>query len=236
MLITGLSGPGWDDRFNVWCFPDIFIGATKYQTNWAKKVNPFVKTVTIPYGASLDKFARTVKKLDLDLPRPIILSVGAFVPIKRHHLTIEAVSRLTGGSLVIAGSKGESENELQKLGNEKLSKRFKLMTISHDQIPLLYRSADLFVFPTSRWESFGIVLVEAMASGLPVVAADDPIRREIVGDAGLFVDPTNTNLYAETIEKALSTNWGNKPRKQAEKFDWKNIAEQYEKLFKDILK
>ena len=60
-------------------------------------------------------------------------------------------------------------------------------------------------------------MVEAMASGLPVVATDDPIRREIVGDAGLFVDPTDTNKFANTIEKALNTNWGEKPRKQAEK-------------------
>jgi glycosyltransferase involved in cell wall biosynthesis len=236
MLITGLSGPGWDDRFNVWCFPDVFIGATEYQTRWAKNVNPFVKTVTIPYGVSLDKFARTVKKMDLDLPRPIILSVGAFVPIKRHHLTIEAVSRLKKGSLVIAGSKGESENELQKLGNEKLPNRFKLMTISHDQIPPLYRSGDLFVFPTSPWESFGIVLVEAMASGLPVVANDDPIRREIVGDVGLFVDPTDINSYTKAIEKALTIKWDNKPRRQAEKFGWDRIAREYDKLFRELLR
>ena len=98
----------------------------------------------------------------------------------------------------------------------------------------VYRRANLLVFPTVPWESFGIVLIEAMASGLPVVATDDPIRREIVGDAGLFVDPTNIEEYAKAIEKALSTDWGDKPRKQAEKFSWDIIASSYEELFKNI--
>ncbi len=98
----------------------------------------------------------------------------------------------------------------------------------------MYRSADLFTFSTVPWESFGIVLVEAMASGLPVVATDDPIRREIVGDAGLFVDPIDTDAYAAAIQKALDTDWGNKPRLQAEKFSWDKIAKQYETLFNSL--
>jgi len=75
-----------------------------------------------------------------------------------------------------------------------------------------------------------------MATGLPVVATNDPIRHEIVGDAGILVDPTNTEEYAEALQKALDTNWGNKPRKQAEKFSWDEIAEKYDNLFKELTK
>jgi glycosyltransferase involved in cell wall biosynthesis len=103
-------------------------------------------------------------------------------------------------------------------------------------MPSVYATADLFSYPTSTWESFGIVLVEAIASGLGVVATDDPIRREIVGNAGIFVDPTDTKAYSEALKEALETNWGDEPRKQAEKFSWDKIAKQYEKLFTDLTK
>ncbi len=79
-------------------------------------------------------------------------------------------------------------------------------------------------------------MLEALASNIAVVATDDPIRREIVGSAGLFVDPTDTEAYSKAIEKALNTNWGDKPRKQAEKFGWDKIANEYEELFKQIVK
>jgi len=234
MLITGLSGPGWDDRFNVWCFPDTFIAATHYQEGWAKKVNPFVKTTTIPYGANIEDFEKPVSPLKINLPKPIILSVGALVPIKRHELEIEAVAKLKKGSLVISG-KGQSEEKLKKLGEEKLKGRFQIVHLPHDQIANLYHSADLFTFATSPWESFGIVLVEAMAAGLPIVASDDPIRREIVGEAGLFVNPIDSTVYAKTIQKALEIDWGDTSIRQAKKFGWDSIACAYEELFKEII-
>jgi len=230
MVLTGLSGSGWDDRFNLLCFPDVFVAATEHQRKWAEKVNPRVRTIRIPYGVDLNQFSTVHKKIALDVPRPIILSVGALVPIKRHELEIEAVSKMPKGSLVISG-KGELEEKLKKLGEKKLHGRFKIVHVPHDQIPQLYHSVDLFTFATSPWESFGIVLVEAMAAGLPVVASDDPIRREIVGDAGLFVDPNDSEAYAKAIEKALKMKWDGKPLEQARKFEWEEIAKEYEKLF-----
>jgi len=73
-----------------------------------------------------------------------------------------------------------------------------------------------------------------MATNLPVVATNDQIRQEIVGDAGILVDPTNVQEYSLSLRKALETKWGDKPRKQAEKFSWDKIAEEYENLFQNI--
>src|SRR5690606_135310 len=98
------------------------------------------------------------------------------------------------------------------------------------------QSADLFTYPTSPAESFGIVIAEALASGLAVVAADDPIRREIIGKAGIFVDPENTVEYANCLDEALTKNWGDLPRKQAAKYSWESIALQYESLFLELIK
>jgi glycosyltransferase involved in cell wall biosynthesis len=102
-------------------------------------------------------------------------------------------------------------------------------------MPEIYRAADVFTLPSASSESFGNVLVEAMASSLPIVATEDPIRREIVGGAGIFVDPTNTDEYAKSLQRALDTKWGDAPRKQAEKFSWDGIANEYEELFKKLI-
>ena len=75
-----------------------------------------------------------------------------------------------------------------------------------------------------------------MASGLPVVANSDDIRRQIVGRAGVLVDPTNIDAYAIALENALRLRWGRRPQNQAKKFDWDKIAVKYEQLFESLLK
>lgn len=234
IVIAGQSGPGLDDRLNLYSMPNVFVAISSYALNKSRKINHFVKSVYIPNGVSLEDFGLQGETLQLRLEKPIILCVSALVGWKRLDLIIKAVSRLKNGSLLLVG-KGDQENNLQKLGDKLLPNRFKILNFDHKDMPKVYRSADLFTFSTVPWESFGIVLVEAMASGLAVVATDDPIRREIVGDAGLFVDPTDINAFAKTIEKALNTTWGEKPRKQAEKFDWDKIALEYEKLFTKLI-
>lgn len=228
MVVSGQSGPGADDKWNLLCMPDVFIGISEYAAKWAKKFNPFVNVAYIPNGVDLINFKESARPVKLGLPHPIVLSVGALVPGKRQDLLIQAVSK-TSASLVLVG-KGSLENEYERIGNDLLKDRFKIVSFKHSEMPGVYAACDLFSFPTVPWESFGIVMVEAMASNLPVVASDDPIRREIVGNAGLFVDPTDADEYAKILEKALSIKWGSKPRRQAERYSWDDIARQYCKL------
>lgn len=233
MIVSGQSGMGWDDRLNLYAMPDVFIALSTKALNWAKKVNPLVKSVYIPNGVDLNRF----KIQDVGFKNKIktILAVGAFTEQKRHELVINAVAKLKDVNLIIAGGGGELRQKIYDLGYKTLGKdRFELLQVNHNKMPEIYNKANLFTLASNPSESFGIVLVEAMASGLPIVATGDPIRREIIGDAGLFVDPTDINKFANTIEKALNTAWGEKPRKQAEKFSWDIIANEYENLFKNI--
>lgn len=235
LLITGHSGIGRDDIWNILVRPDIFVTLTDYQLNWAKKWAWGSKVVKIPNGIDLNKFTPNGKKLNLDLEKPIILSVGALVWYKHHERMIKAVKMLGYGSVLIVGEGVEEEN-LKGLGIKFLKHRFKIKNFSYQDMPRVYRSADIFTLPSWSREAFGMVYLEAMASGVGIVAPDDPSRHEIVGDAGLFVDVTNTQKYAVAIEKALKADWSKKARKQAEKFSWNKIAGEYENVMQTLLK
>lgn len=235
MIISGQSGKGWDDRNNLWCFPDMFIALSTKLKNWAKRVNPFVKVAYIPNGVDTKKFKPEGKSMTFRLERPLILSVGALTAEKRLDLVIVAVSKLGKGSLVICGE-GELKAHVSNLGKKLLGKRFKLVSFPYTKMPEVYRGADIFTLPSPWFRSFEIVLVEAMASGLPVVANKDDIRREIVGRAGVLVNPTNTQAYAVALENALRLKWGKRPQNQSKKFSWDIIASQYQKLFRKIKK
>ncbi len=228
MVVSGQSGIGLDDRINLYCFPDAFVALSSEALEWASKINPLVKSVYIPNGVDLKKF--TSKKLEKSSAK-VVLSVGAFTIEKRHDLTIKAVSRLNNVSLIIAGGGGDKKEEIKRMGKHILGNRFEILQADHDTMPQIYKKANVFAYPTVPWESFGIAMVEAMASGLPVVATDDPIRQEIVGNAGILVDPTNLKEYSSALKKAFETEWDDLPMNQAQKFNWDSITQKYEQLF-----
>lgn len=104
------------------------------------------------------------------------------------------------------------------------------MSFPYEKMPEVYRVAGIFTLVSKPYYSFENVLVEAMAINLPVVANNDLIRREIVGDAGILVDPNNIKEYASALRRALEINWGDKPQEQAKKFDWDRITKEYQEL------
>lgn len=234
LVIAGHSGIGRDDIWNISLRPDTFVALTQGQKSWVQNWAFGVKVIKIPNGIDLEKFKPEGPKFSFDLEAPVILSVGALVWYKYHEKAIEAVSRLSKASLVIVG-KGEMQQKLKKLGEQKLGGRFKIISAGYEDMPKIYRSADLFTLPSWNREAFGLVYLEAMASGIPVVAPDDQSRKEIVGEGGILVDVSNAASYAKALENALQKNWHNKPRQQAEKFSWIIIDEKYQSLFEKLL-
>ncbi len=235
MIISGQAGVGRDDYWNILiCRPDVYVAITDAEKDWAKQWAFGVRIEKISNGVDLEKFSPRGKQVNLELKGPVILSVAALEWYKHHELTIQAVSRLDKGSLVIIGG-GSKQEKLAAMGQKLLGDRFKIMQVSFEEIPNYYRSVDLFCLPSWNRESFGIVYLEAMASGLPVVAPNDLSRREIVGGAGILVDVNSPDKYANAIKSALEKKWGYLPRKQAEKFSWDFVANEYEKLFKELM-
>jgi glycosyltransferase involved in cell wall biosynthesis len=237
LIIPGQAGIGRDDRWNIFVTqPDVYVALTQFEMDWAKKWAWNSKVVKISNGVDLDRFSKAGQKISLNIKGPVVLSVGALEWYKHHRRTIEAMAKLNVGSLILVGT-GSEKDELEEVGNRLLGpERFQIISADYQQMPTVYRAGDLFVLPSWVHESFGIVYVEAMASGLAIVAPDDPPRREIIGYAGIFTDVENADLYSKAITEALSKKWDDLPRKQAENFSWDKIALQYKELIEGLLK
>lgn len=236
LLISGHSGIGRDDIWNIAVVkPDVFVALTDYMATWARKWAWGSKVVKISNGVNLIDFTPQGQQIELGLQKPIVLSVGALVWYKHHEKAIHAVSKMGTSSLLIVGH-GEKKAELEILGRKLLGNRFAIKNFDYKDMPKVYRSCDLFTLPSWDREAFGIVYLEAMASGIGVVAPNDTSRREIIRDAGLFVDADDFSKYGEAIKKALTIDWSKKVRAQAEKFSWEKIVREYESLMVDMIK
>jgi len=235
LLIVGHSGSGWDDRFNLFVKPDIFVALGRQQGDWASKATPWKnqKIEVIPNGVDLDKFNPQGKKYDINLKKPILLNVAAPSELKNTLNTIRGVAK-TKASLLIVGS-GDKNSEADKLGEGLLGNRYKRITVPHDRIPEIFRCANAFILPSNKHEAFGIVYLEAMATNIPVVATDDKKRRDIIGEAGVFVKNVESpDSIAKKINEVLTKNFDDIPRKQALKFSWDLITAKYLEIFSNI--
>ena len=228
LVLGGHAGIGRDDRWNLYMFPDLFIAFSQKGFDWAKKVNPLVKIVKIPHGVNLKKFNPTIKPVELDLERPRFVTAANLVSYKRVEETVRAVAKLKKGSLLVLGD-GPLEKEIDELGNKLLgARRYLRLKVPHSEMAKYLNACDVFTLVSEESEAFGLVYLEALACNLPVVATDDSLRRELIGDAGLFIkNPENSNSYSLLLQEASEKDWKDIPRKQAEKLGWEKITEKY---------
>ena len=234
MVIVGHSGMGWDDMNNLWSFPDAFIALSTKAKDWAKKINPIVKVIYIPDAVDTSIFNRNGEKRKLKLRKPLVLCVSALEKGKRIDLIIEAVSKTKDVNLLVCG-RGELHKKIEKTGHDLLGKRFQLTSFAFSDMPSVYRASDALISASLPYYSFEMVLLEAMACGLPVVTNSDPIRKEIVGNAGILVDVTDANEFSKAIVKIIENNLRDAAVKQAEKFSWDKIISRYSDLFNSLL-
>jgi alpha-1,3-rhamnosyl/mannosyltransferase len=140
----------------------------------------------------------------LGVRRPYLLTVGRLQPRKNVEAALDAFDRLakagTDHQLVVVGGRGwHDEPLLERVRTAAAGDRIVLTgRVDDDELVALYRGAGCFVFP-SRFEGFGFPPLEAMACGTPVVSSDRTSMPEVVGDAGLLVDPDDVAALTAAV-------------------------------------
>ena len=179
-------------------------------------------------------------KRKYSLPERFIFWAGQIDPRKNIGRLLTAFANIRDSiphDLVMAGMKGwKAEQELQPIRELGLQDRVHFMGwVGHDDLPVVYNLADLFVFP-SLYEGFGLPLIEAMACGCPVLTADRGSPPEVTGNAALLVNPLNLEQLAKGMHSLLTdpllrNHLRDRGLARTKAFSWDHCAEQVLALF-----
>jgi len=227
---------------------DKIIAVSERNLNCIEKLGFKNTAVVIPNGFDKEKFyykdmLKCRKKLNLPLDKKIILTVGNLVEVKGQKYLIEAMKSIVKQRkdvLCYIVGEGKLKSKLtKKIKTLGLQDYIKLMgEESHTKIPLWMNACDLFVLPSLN-ESFGVVQIEAMACGKPVVATKNGGSEEIITskDYGLLCEPANPEDLAEKILIGLDKKWDEEYiLNYAKQFTWEKIAKEIINIYERVLK
>lgn len=197
----------------------------------------------IPNGIDLKKYRP--KRTPGSGGKRRLLFIGRLEGRKGINYLIDAFAVLNDphSELIIAGNgpdRRKLENQVQDLGLNNVS--FVGYVSDKEKIRLL-RESDVFISPAIYGESFGIVLLEAMATGTPTVAANNPGYNSVLQGRGLvsLVDPKDANQFARRLalmlyDDELAKLWRKWALQNVKQYDYPKVVDKYEKLYKRLLK
>ena len=212
----------------------------------------FSPIVVIPGGVDLQSFAprrqsAARQELGLDATARSVLFVGRIQRLKGVEILVRAVAQLDAQLVIVGGRPGTSHESREIARLQHLAVRLGVAdrthfvgAVPHEQLPTYYAASDVVAMPSS-YESFGLVAVEALACGTPVVATRVGGLRAIVhdGEAGLLVPWRDADLFAERLSRvlndsALRTRLAANARASVLQFGWDRIAEEHVALYEEV--
>jgi D-inositol-3-phosphate glycosyltransferase len=179
----------------------------------------------------------------------IIVFVGRIIPLKGIDNMLKAMAHLEGKQrikLVVIGGDDHSQAEMERLKNLSRTLRIDesvifLGSVKQETLPFFYSAADLCVVP-SYYESFGLVVLESLACGTPVVATKVGCAESVIryGETGYVVTDNDPGSLADKISRLLSTpngkpDFGNSVRASVAKYSWPNISEAILEEYRSVL-
>jgi len=182
-------------------------------------------------------------KYNLDRTSQYILHVGVDLPRKNFITLLKAFSKLIKKfnlkvKLIKIGKITKSTSKVIKSLN--LQKYIVILkSVPECDLVKFYNIADVFVFPSVQ-EGFGFPVLEAMACGTPVITSNISSLPEVVGSAGIMLDPMDANGFARAIyvvltNRSLKEEMGKKSLERARKFSWKKCAKKTLDTYKEVL-
>jgi len=187
----------------------------------------------------VSEFSPKVKRFD----GKSVLFVGRFTYRKGIHILLEAFQKvrkeIDEAHLTLVG-KGYFLPVVELLVRTlNLSENVSIVgQVKKEKLVELYQNSNVFVLPSLYGESFGIVLLEAMASKTPVVASDDGGIKELIKDGrtGFIVKKEDADGFSERIvellsDRKLSENISTTAFQEVKKYDWKNVVKKIEKVY-----
>ncbi len=201
----------------------------------------------IPNGVDPARFHPKVAPLaGLESDRPTILFVGRFYPRKGFHVLLGALPRVAelvpDVRLLVVGD-GPLRPWYRAQAKRAPCDVTFLGELSPAEIPSAYRTADVFVAPSTGQESFGIIHLEAMASGCPIVASDIEGYREILdpGREALLFPNGDTEALAASIVRVLTSvrlarEMALAGRMKAERYSWSRVVRELDAVFAESIR
>ena len=205
------------------------------------------KVSVVPLGVDHELFRPMDKRksrmrLHLPLGKKIILNVGSEEPRKNVPTLIRAFAKIARSIpdtiLIRVGAPGSKE-VARLISSNGISEKVSYCKLSRRDLPYLYCAADSLILP-SWYEGFGLPLLESMACGCPVIASNTTSIPEIVGKAGILLNPTDCDAFAVAIENLLTNSdlqadLMQRGLVQSEKFSWRMTAKRTLEVYRDVL-
>jgi glycosyltransferase involved in cell wall biosynthesis len=230
-IITTLHHPLTEETITLYKkFPNInFVAISKNQRRQGPGIN-IVKTIY--NGIPLDKYPFNEK------PKDYLLWLSRIGPDKGIARAID-IAKLSGEKLIISGNILSQYADYFEFRVKPLIDGKKIQFVGASDFPKkveLFRNAKAFLFPVKRPEPFGLVVIEAMACGTPVIAFKEGSMPELIkdGETGFLVNSVEEAVLAlkkiEKIKRENCRNW------VKENFSLRRMVNRYEKLYKKIIK
>lgn len=200
----------------------------------------------IPIGIDFDRFKPTTSRINkFEDGKTNILFVGRLDKRKGIEYLLKAYQILSellpNIRLIIVGDGPEKQKAKNYVRKEKLKNVVFAGSVSRKDLPSWYATADIFCSPATHGESFGVVLLEAMVAGLPIVAFDNPGYRSLLGkhSQGFLVFNKSISALAQALlilatNRDLRQKLGRQNRSYASQFSWERVGRKILKFYKSV--
>jgi glycosyltransferase involved in cell wall biosynthesis len=244
--------------YRKWIVPQVYNKANKVMTvsnfeadaivehfQYTDKLEVTYNGINPMFNQRLSDEVISQVRHDLGLPEDYILFLGNTAPKKNMSRVLDAYLQYknkTDNPLPLVIVETESDiviGMLEELGIDETMADIRCIGyVANDKLPIVYQEATLFLYPSLR-ESFGIPIIEAMASGTPVITSSTSSMPEIGKDAAQYIDPYSTEMLTAKICEVLTDidqqkSMIKKGYNRARRFSWVNTAEQVHSCYLEL--